>query len=76
MPTEIEARFLNVGVKSLIARLHALNAEGADEDLLTETILYDKALEWQSSGRRRRQFAHSAKLGSIASFASFASTAT
>jgi len=48
---EIEARFLNVDVPALVARLHELEAEDRGENLLSETIFYDEALAWERSGR-------------------------
>lgn len=51
MPVEIEARFLNVDVPALLGRLHDLGADDLGEDLLRETIFYDKELTWQASGR-------------------------
>lgn len=51
MPAEIEARFLDVDIPALLGRPHNLGADDLGEELLRETVFYDKELSWQRSGR-------------------------
>ncbi len=48
---EIEVRFLEIDPDTLIKRLRDLKAVDYGEDILEETIFYDKGLKWQSSGK-------------------------
>ena len=47
---EIEVRFLEINKDELIKKLIELGAEDKGEDLLEETIIYDKELKWRDEG--------------------------
>lgn len=49
---EIEVRFLEIDKNALINKLISLGAEDFGEDLLSDTIYYDKALAWQEDGNK------------------------
>lgn len=47
--TELEARFINVDIKKLKARLKRIGATDLGEDTLEEIVFFDKDLNWQAS---------------------------
>ena len=47
--TETEVRFLEIDKEALLAKLRSLGAHDEGEALLSETIIYDKDLEWPKS---------------------------
>ncbi len=49
---EIEVRFLEINKEELIAKLISLGAEDKGEELLSETIFYDKDGVWQNEGKK------------------------
>lgn len=51
--TEIEVRFLEIDKAALVARLKKLGAKDLGENLLEETIIYDKDLKWQKNDSHR-----------------------
>ena len=48
---EIECRFLDIDKAALISKLRELGAKDLGENMLEETIIYDKEATWKTNGR-------------------------
>ena len=64
---EIEVRFLEIDKEALIQKLNALGSEDLGEDLLSETIFYDKNKEWLKDKRKFIRI-RSTKSGNLLTF--------
>jgi adenylate cyclase class 2 len=61
---EIECRFLEIDKGALVAKLAALGAQDEGEQLIKETVIYDRDLKWRDEQRfvRLRQVGDKTKL--------------